>query len=240
MIQALIIQGMHEDGLSPTGGTFALPAYTFEHDDDVKYYIKNENQSFGLNTSYLTISGSTLKWQEATSAEITSNDAYAWYLSFDPQTQYYSLRNAATGQYITYNGSTFTTASATTPTASEKFQVIKGRKTVKVGSGTSAMNVLGYWILKANGGSATAMAAAASGKVTAAGFDLSTDASAQHWVILTAEETEAFDNAARFSELNELKSLITNVTAMVATPHTEDVADVVCLLLCGQICTGNR
>ncbi len=225
MIQALIIQGMHEDGLSPTGGTFALPAYTFEHDDDVKYYIKNENQSFGLNTSYLTISGSTLKWQEATSAEITSNDAYAWYLSFDPQTQYYSLRNAATRQYITYNGSTFTTASATTPTASEKFQVMKGRKTVKVGSGTSAMNVLGYWILKANGSSATAMAAAASGKVTAAGFDLSADASAQHWVILTAEETEAFDNAARFSELNELKSLITNVTAMVATPHTEDVAE---------------
>ena len=65
---ALIIQGLHEDGLQPTDATFASPAYTFGHDDEVKYYIKNESASYGLNTSYLTVEGTVLKWSEATSA----------------------------------------------------------------------------------------------------------------------------------------------------------------------------
>ena len=115
MIQTLIIQGMHEDGLSPTSGCFALPAYTFEHDDEVKYYIKNESASFGLATSYLTVEGGALKWREATSVDVADDDSFAWYLSFDPVTQYYSFRNAGTGQYITYSNSSFKTISKSVP-----------------------------------------------------------------------------------------------------------------------------
>ncbi|MBR4845597.1 MAG: hypothetical protein IKU98_04160, partial [Bacteroidaceae bacterium] len=44
---ALIIQAMHEDGLQPTGGCFANAAYTFEHEDGIKYYIKNESDAGG-------------------------------------------------------------------------------------------------------------------------------------------------------------------------------------------------
>ena len=219
--QALIIQGFHEDGLSPTDGCFALPAYAFEHDDDVKYYLKNESSAYGLNTSYLTVEGSTLKWQEASSADIAADDAFAWYLSFDPKTQYYSLRNASTGQYITYSGSTFKTVSRETPTAADKFHFMKGRKDVKVGSGSSSINVRGYWILKSNGGSATAMVASADGTVASAGFDLSADAKAQHWVLLTAEETEMFDEIAHEAAIDQLEELIEGLTAVKATPHTE-------------------
>lgn len=222
MAQALIIQGLHEDGVAPTSGCFALPAYTFEHDDEVKYYIKNESASFGLTTSYLTVSGTSLKWKEATSVDVANDDNFAWYLSFDPVKQYYMFRNAGTGQYITYSNSTFKVATKTTPAATEKFHVMKGRKDIKVGSGTSAANVRGYWIMNVTNNNPRAMVATTSGNVGATGFDLSADAASQHWVILTAEETLKFDEAARLSALNELKTLISNLNKVKSTPHTED------------------
>jgi hypothetical protein len=156
---------------------------------------------------------------------VAADDSYAWYLSFDPAVQHYSLRNAATGQWLTLSGSTFKTVSRTAPTASEKFHLMAGRRDVKVGSGASGVNVRGYWLLRANGDWANAMTASAGGKVSLSKFDIAADAASQHWVILTAEETQAFDNAARGSVLAELTTLISNLRAMKQTAHTEDVAD---------------
>ena len=221
---ALIIQGMHEDGLQPTDGTFASPAYTFEHDDDKKYYIKNESEAYGLSTSYLTVNGTEVVWSEATASEAASNDKFAWYLSFDPATQYYSIRNASTNQWITLSGSSFKTVARDVPTAAEKFHFMTGRRDVKMGSGSSAVNVRGYWILRASGNWANAMTATGNGKLTLANFDLAADAAAQHWVILTAEDTEALEEASRGSVLAELQGLIKNLRTMAKTSHVEDVA----------------
>lgn len=220
---ALIIQGMHEDGLQPTDGTFASPAYTFEHDDDKKYYIKNESEAYGLSTSYLTVNGTEVVWSEATAAEATNDDKFAWYLSFDPTTQYYSIRNALTKQWITLSGSSFKTVTRDVPTAAEKFHFMTGRRDVTLGSGSSAINVRGYWILRASGNWANAMTATANGKLTLANFDIAADAAAQHWVILTAEDTEAIEEASRGSVLSELKELIKNLRNMAKTAHVEDV-----------------
>lgn len=222
---ALIIQAMHEDGLQPTNGTFATPAYTFEHDDEVKYYIKNESASYGLNTSYLTINGTEVIWSEATAADVAKDDSYAWYLSFDPTTQYYSLRNAATGQWLTLSGTTFKTVERTEPTAAEKFHFMTGRRDIKVGSGSSAMTVRGYWVLRKDGGGAKAMSATDNGKLKLVTFDIAATAAAQHWVILTAEEIQTFDDAVRGSVVTELKNLIKNIRSLVKTPHTVKVPD---------------
>ena len=221
---ALIIQGMHEDGLQPTDGTFASPAYTFEHDDDKKYYIKNESEAYGLSTSYLTVNGTEVVWSEATASEAANDDKFAWYLSFDPATQYYSMRNASTNQWITLSGSSFKTVARDVPTAAEKFHFMTGRRDVKMGSGSSAVNVRGYWILRASGNWANAMTATGNGKLTLANFDIAADAAAQHWVILTAEDTKAIEEASRGSVLSELKELIKNLRNMAKTSHVEDVA----------------
>ena len=220
---ALIIQGLHEDGVAPTSGCFASPAYTFYQEDTIKYYIKSESTTYGRNTSFLTQSGTTLKWIEATTEEAINNDAYAWYLSFDPKTQFYSFRNASTGAYITYSSGSFRTVTKTTgASTTEKFQLMKGREDVTIGSDDNAMNVRGYWILKANGGSATAMTGAASGAVSSASFDISNDATAQRWIILSADEAQAFDDANRNSAINDLNELIAQIKKLEATPHTED------------------
>ena len=180
-----------------------------------------------MNTSYLAVNGTSVTWREATSADVAADDSYAWYLRFDPKKQHYSLRNASTGQWLTLSGTTFKTVSRTTPTDAEKFHFMTGRRDVKVGSGTSAFNVRGYWILRANGsGWANAMTASSNGKLTSTSFNNAADAATQHWVILTGEETQAFDEAMRGTVLNELKTLIKNFRAVKQTPHKEEIADV--------------
>lgn len=218
--QAMIVQAMHEDGLQGTDATFAAPAYTFEHDDEKKYYIKNESSSYGLATSYLKVNGTEVLWSDASSDEAAADDSFAWYISFDPATQYYSLRNAATNQWLTLSGSTFKTISRTAPTSAEKFHFMTGRRDVEVGEGTSAINLRGYWILRANGNWANAMTATTGGKLTLSNFDIAADAAAQHWIILDEEGTKAFDHATRGAVVDDLKDLIKNLRVMMQTPHT--------------------
>ena len=197
---ALIIEGLHEDGVQPTGNCFASPAYTYEHEDTVKYYIQNENAAYGLNTSFLQASGTSIKWTEASSATLAADDSYAWYITFDPKTQYYSFKNASTGAYITYMSNSFRTAQRSNLTASDKFQLIPSRQTVKVGSGSKAQTLRGYWILKANGGSASALTGASNGNVTSTNFDNDQSQSAQRWLIFAAEDV--IDENTAIREIN--------------------------------------
>ena len=194
---ALIIEGLHEDGVQPTDNCFASPAYTYEHDDDMKYFIQNENTTYGRNTSYLQASGTNINWTEATSTDLAADDSYAWYISFDPKTQYYSFRNASTGAYITYSSNTFRTAQRNTPTASDKFQLMPSRQTTRVTVGSTAQTVRGYWILKANGWSASAMTGASNGNVTSTSFENDQNQSAQRWLIFSAADLIGEDTAIR-------------------------------------------
>lgn len=204
--QALIIQGVHEDGVAPTSGCFASAGYTFEQEDSVKYYIKNENASYGLNTAFLTVSSTALRWKKISCSELLNDDAYAWYITFDPATQLYSFRNVSTGQYITYSGGFKAAKKSNGITATEKMQLITGRDDISVGSGTSQATFGTYWITKPNGGSATAMCGGASGAVSSQGFDLATSASAQRWLILTEADVQAFDKATDVQILSEVRS----------------------------------
>lgn len=219
---ALIIQAMHEDGLQPTNGCFANAAYTFEHEDSIKYYIKNESEACGLNTSYLTVESSKLVWKAATSQDFAANDNFAWYLTFDPKVQNYTFRHAATNECISYSSSTLKTVSRETPSSSEKFQLIMGRKAITVGGGTTAMTVRGYWITKPNGDWARAIEANSDGSVKVSDFDLSAEATTQHWIIMTIEDVKKFDGAAVLTAHNELKTLVENIENLYATPHIED------------------
>lgn len=81
----LITQGLGEDGLPPTGG-FSTPAYVFEQEDNVKYYLKNEDEDAGLYSSYLVANPNTttVKCEEMTAAEAEADDNAAWYITFDP------------------------------------------------------------------------------------------------------------------------------------------------------------
>ncbi len=218
MSNALIYQALGEDGLPPTGG-FATPAYTFEQEDTIKYYIKNESEEHGLYTSYLVIEEGKLIWKAMSGSDAVTNDAAAWYVTFNPKNSYYQLRNAATGRYIVHGGST-----STTLTTNANFHMMRSRANVAVGKGSKIINVRGYWLVTTqNTLTPPCLCAAANGKVASATFNLTDGAHVQRWVFLTAEETADFEEVANDAYKNELDGWVERVENFLETPHTEAV-----------------
>ena len=187
---AMIGQALGEDGLEHRYNTFAEPCYLFEQEDDVKYYLTNEAADRGRYTSYLVPNASDkLQWQELSATEAAQNDSAAWYITFTPANQYYQLRNAATGQYLTYSGG-FKTMSRTELTSNDNFHLMKGR--VNVGSGTTAKR--GYWLIHPSGNwEPPCIAANPNGAVISSTFNIANTATRQRWIILTADELPTYD-----------------------------------------------
>ncbi len=219
---AMIGQALGEDGLEHRSNTFAEPYYSFDQEDDVKYYLKSENVERGLYSAYLipTATG-VLKWRDMTAEEAAQNDSAAWYITFTPNNQYYQLRNASTGQYMTYSGG-FKTLTRTTLTAGDNFHLMKGR--VDVGSGEHAQR--GYWLIHPTGNlSPNCMIANANGAVGSQAFDLSNTATQQRWLILTAEEMQTFESGAVAQLKSETMSTLVPIKAFADVPHTCSPAD---------------
>lgn len=220
---AMIGQALGEDGLEHRSNTFAEPCYVFVQEDNVKYYLKNEDADRGLYSAYLipTAAG-TLKWRDMTSAEAMQNDSAAWMITFTPNNQYYQLRNAATGQYISYQSS-FKTLARTTLTNNENFHLMKGR--VDVGSGENAQR--GYWLIHPTGDwSPKSMTANVNGAIGVQDFDLRNTATKQRWLILTAEEMQSFEQGAVSQLKADITSVLDPIKALADVPHTCSTADV--------------
>lgn len=216
MSNALIYQALGEDGLPPTGG-FASPAYTFNQEDTVKYYIKSESEEHGLYTSYLTVEAGKLVWKTMSGSDLKENDAAAWYVTFNPKNCYYQLRNAATGQYIAHGGAVATALSDNTD-----FQMMRSRVDIEVGKGSKKVNVRGYWMVNPQHSlTPPCLSAAADGKVASATFNLTDGAHDQRWLFLTEDDIEDFEEVANDSYMNELDEWITRVDEFLETPHTE-------------------
>ena len=224
---SIINQGFCEDGLIPVNfysGAFCLPAYVFEQDDHAKYYIKSESADHGLSTAYLIEQNDgTVKWEEMSGNEATSNDRAAWYISFTPDNQYYQFRNAATGRYLTFsaNGANgIKTVAKATPAANEDFHLMRGRQDVALGN----FKTRGYWIIhpeaKANPATFTATA---DGKVAANTLNLYNSSIAQRWIFMRAEDINNFETGLCEQALEELDALMAHVRKLRQTSHVEDV-----------------
>ena len=213
---ALIYQALGEDGLPPTGG-FATPAYTFNQEDNIKYYIKNESDEYGLGTSYVIEENNKIVWKAMSGDEALADDRAAWYITYNPTNCYYQLRNASTGRYIVHGGTT-----ATTVSDNANFHLMRSRVDVTVGGGDSKLNVRGYWMVKPqNSLTPPCLSATSGGKVTSATFDLTDEAHAQRWVFLTGDELATFEQASNSAYMAVLDEWIERVADFLAVPHTE-------------------
>lgn len=225
---ALQTQGLGEDGLPPSGGA-PTPYYTFESEDTIKYYLTCENQDAERSNAYLTEDESgVLSYKTVSSVkELTDNDAYAWYLIFQPQTCYYYLRNAKSGKYFTFSSGTIKTEEVEEPGETESFHLMRGRVPVHLTAGDQVLNTKGYWICegKYNLETPPALKAGENGElVTVSAQDFSNAATDQRWVILTADEIGIFEEGMKARQLDELAEIIAQIREMAATPHTEDVS----------------
>mgnify|MGYP002624320893 CR=1 FL=1 len=220
---ALICQALGEDGLEHTYSTFADPCYIFNHEDDVKYYIKSEAADRGRYTSYLVpTAAGTLQWHQMSADEAARNDSTAWYITFTPSNQYYQLRNVATGRYMTYNNGVRTAAKSTL-SSTEDFHLMKGR--VDVPAGDQALR--GYWIIHPEEGwSPHCLQANANGATGNAVFNIRNTAENQRWLILTEEEMRSFEGISIANMKAEAKSVLEQVKALASVPHTEKADNV--------------
>ena len=216
---SLVCQALGEDGLQHTSSLFAEPYHAFDHQDGVKYYIKNEDSDRGLYTSYLMpTSANTLAWRAMTPDEAAANDSCAWLVTFTPSNQYYQLQNAATGQYMTYAASSIRTIARNTPTGNENFQMMKGRVDV----GTKGLR--GFWIIHPNSNWTPAcLQANANGGTTATTFNIANSATTQRWLILNEEEMRSLNQLLLADMIAVVNGKLSQIKALMAVPHTEDV-----------------
>lgn len=221
----LVCQALGEDGLQHTSGSYARPYYSFDCEDGVKYYIKNESAECGLYTSFLVPNRTgQLVWKSMSEEQVAQNDSAAWYITFTPDNQYYQLRNAATGRYMTYSGSGlngFKTITRSTPTAAEDFHLMRGRNDISAGSATIAQR--GYWMIHPqNNWTPRCVQANANGTVSALTFSIASGATTQRWLIMTAGELKTMQQESLTGMKEEIQKALETLKTLVAVPHTED------------------
>ena len=182
----LITHAMHQDGLiCSTSVGFASPAYTFTQDDETKYYIKTTDD-LGNETSLLTVTeNGAITQKEVRAEEALENDSFAWYILYNPKTAYYMLKNAGTGKLLTCTNTTFKTVARTSPSTSERVQLLPSRTNFKKGK----LNTTSYWITI----NKTALRVASKTTVNGTAFDASDKNTKQHWLILTADKFTEYD-----------------------------------------------
>ena len=219
-MMGILAQALNEDGLPGSGAIgYALPFYSFVHEDGVKYYIKNEDESRGLYSSYLVETAThALQWKTMSADEAAADDAAAWYISFTPNNQYYQFKNAKSGYYITYS-STWKTVKHTTPTSADNIHLMKGRVDVKVENKVFR----GYHFIHPESSSnPPTLAANASNKTGNQSFNISNSSTTQRWLILTADEAQTFEAGSVKMQKSELDALLKQLRKLAATPHVEN------------------
>lgn len=181
----LITHALHQDGLICSSSVgFASPAYTFEQEDDIKYYIKTTD-NLGNETSLLTVTeNGGLAQKEVRAEEALENDSFAWNIIYFPKTAYYVLRNVGTGKILSYS-SQFKTIARTAPTTAEQVQLLPSRTNFKKGK----LSTPSYWITIRK----IALRVAGQTTVNGTNFDASDKNTKQHWLLLTADKFAEFD-----------------------------------------------
>ncbi len=205
----LITHAMHQDGLicSKEAG-FAMPAYVFEQDDEVKYYIKNENTERGGLTSYLGMTATGgLTCYEMSADDVKENDNCAWKITFDPATSLYKFYNIGRKRTLSIGGS-------------QNIHLMPSRETLSAGSykGCSFWMLSGsnHQALRSTGTYSTQAATWATG---ATNYDASNAATDQRWMLLTADELTEVETGAIKNLKSELTEIIAHIRQNMQTPH---------------------
>lgn len=205
-----ILRGLFIDGLCPTTGyNNGVSGYTYNFDDQKKYYLMNKSTDGGLGEGLLFQRNSTsLGWKRNLGGEAVSDSA-AWYLEYSPTAEYYAFRNAATGRYLSHTSTAVTLKNVTKATASEYFQLMPDRTDVYIGQGAQRFRTHGYWLTWDDSG-ARAMAAnrfidvIGYGTVARTDFSYSNAATSQQWVIISEDELERYREVYIASAIREV------------------------------------
>lgn len=190
MANALIDQGLFEDGLPPVANEFHKPCYFFPSEDGVKYYLRIEDANVNKTESYIVEDElHKVQYKAMSLSEALNDDNAAWYITFDPVSCYYRFQNVASGQYLVTNRQ-MTSAAQTSATPSETlnpdFQLTGSIAKAKLGNDLRTT----YWI-SSSYTSSTPLSLAYSlntKKMSYAAFTTAANGPRQRWHIFSADE----------------------------------------------------
>lgn len=215
-----ILYGLFVDGLCPTSNhPNGISGYTYNFDDNKKYYLMNKSADGGLGEGLIYQRGNTTAvWKPCLSnAEV--NDSAAWYMEFDATKGYYMFRNAVSGKYLTRSTvtSSMSVKQTTSPQASEMFQLMPDRTDVTIGTKDKAITTHGYWFTWNDNGNKAMQAKTINtksgyGTFEQAAFNFSNNATRQQWIIISEDELQDYIAAAISTSIKDINADNSNTT----------------------------
>ena len=207
-----LLYGMFIDGLDPTSSNYSvtehngIAGYTFNFDDDKKYYIMCKDAEGGFGTSLMCMYKNSifysLGWKDVLSTDATwVGDSAAWYIEYLPKQGYYRFKNVKYERYLT-NQSSSATASAMSTGISPaskpddyNFQLMPDRRDVSYSTSKGEIKTHGYWFTwtpSLGNFKAMSIAAPAAGKeygtFPISTFDYADSATKQMFIIISEDE----------------------------------------------------
>ena len=218
----ILAQALYEDGL-PAIYDGACPFYSFESIDSLRYYITN--YAYGTNTKYLCESetGKLIYKEVAKTAELVTDNSFAWNVIYDKMTGLYFIKNLKTGKYFRYSGSAVS-LSDTKPGIKETIQLMPARISADFNIAGKAFQKKPYWFACSNRletPNVMAISGANVNTVSTPTLDFANTATKQFWVIYTAQELIELEEAKDLLNQERLERLIAGSKAVKATPHHE-------------------
>ena len=198
----VLLYGFFIDGLNPTYSyTNGISGYTYNFDDDKKYYLMNKSEEGGLGKGLLYQRTNTaIAWKPYVNSDEVSevSDEAAWYLEYNPQNGYYMFKNAESGMYLTHaaGGSNVTLKkiSSGKPSATEYFQLMPDRTDVTITVGSKKVTTHGYWFTWNSSGDKAMQAGKMGnlyGTISQVGFNYA-ETPSQQWIIISEDELEQY------------------------------------------------
>ncbi len=197
-----ILYSLYIDGLCPTDNyKNGVAGYTFNFNENKKYYLKCEDEDPELNDGFLYQRTNTAAaWGRFSPNDMAAKeDSVAWHIEFEPLTGYYRFRNVQSNRYLTHasTGNYVTMKNTSTPSSTENFQLMPGRNVLTIGPVGAQTKLLSYWFTWVDGNIKSMSCGTFNdmfnyGPLHNSTFSYSNSAKTQRFVILSEEEYEKF------------------------------------------------
>lgn len=207
-----LLYGFFIDGLNPTTAyTNGIAGYTYNFDDTKRYYIMCKDAERGLGDGILYQNGaSNVYWAPLLGKSEPISDNAAWLMEYDPESGNYMFKNAESGKYLTHTDAAVSLKKTDKPASAEKFQLMPDRTDVTIKVESNEITTHGYWFCWGNGGTNRSMLSAAYsttlgyGKMSAAGFDFSDNATKQQFIIISEDELPLYNSTPVASSISPI------------------------------------
>lgn len=229
--QAAYYQGMYEDGM-PAVGDGACPFYSFDCNEEEKYYLTNEGVSTGRRFLQESSTG-VLKNPYTTIDKVIEDDSYAWYVKYNPMTGFYHIRNAKTGKYLTYFYAAFAVKDRTDLTNDDNIHLMPSRLNGTIKLNGVDVPAKSYWIARGNRAENPEVLKAevsVSIHITTPQLDFYDTAKSQRWYLLSGSEIKKAIEASDITEINYDEELATEIEGYydvagnrLSQPHAQGI-----------------